>query len=264
MAVNFDSLILGSNIQLTDNVTIYVPTIADLANKTDASFGLYQRIFSVSVRELFSGMPAEVDKIEEEFPTLWEIAFDKDMSKEVGSNMFQEGATVLEIIMGGICYWTRTDPTDYQILVQSKKIVSEEYDWVIDKDAFIDFCDHIKMITLYKRNEDLIAPKGISSHPNQCRVWEGLYKGRVNKLRHQPDSTLGDKILILQTEASSLIPFDEIGKMTYYQFMNLYYSFEIKEANEREYQIFVSEKFDTKDMKLKDWRDSVSLIKKEN
>ena len=68
--------------------------------------------------------------------------------------------------------------------------------------------------------------------------------------------------MVLETEANSFIPFEEIRKMTYYQFINLYSSYEVKEANDREFALFTSSKFDTKDMKLKDWRDSVSLIKR--
>lgn len=69
MSVNYDALMLGSNIQLTDKVTIYVPTIEELVNRRDDGFSLYQRVFAISVRELFSGMPEEVDKIEESYPT---------------------------------------------------------------------------------------------------------------------------------------------------------------------------------------------------
>ncbi|PWT37670.1 hypothetical protein [Limosilactobacillus reuteri] len=264
MAVNYDALMLGSNVPLTDKVTIYVPTIKELVEEQDEKFNLYQRIFVISVRELFSGMPEEVDKIEDSFPTLWEMAFDKEMGQQVGSNMFQEGCSLLQLIMEGVSFWTRIPVKEFQILVQSKKIISQEFDWVIDRNEFDQFCEYIKFLTLYKENEDLIAPKGISSKPHQCKVWMALYKGRIHKLRRQPSSTLGDKILILETEAPSFIPFSEIQKMSYYQFMNLYNSYEIKEANDREYLLFISPKFDTKDMKLNDWRSSVSLIKKES
>lgn len=262
MSINYDALMLGSNVKLTDKVTIYVPTIGELVKVEDDGFSLYQRVFVVSVRELFSGMPEEVDKIEENYPTIWEMAFDKDMGEQVGSGMFKEGSSLLEILLGGLSYWTRIPTEEFKILVQSKKIVSEKYDWVIDRKAYDAFSEYIKFLTLYKVNEDLIAPKGISSKPNQCKVWSALYKGRIYKLRKQPASTLGDKILVLETEANSFIPFEEIRKMTYYQFINLYSSYEVKEANDREFALFTSSKFDTKDMKLKDWRDSVSLIKR--
>lgn len=262
MSVNYDALMLGSNIQLTDKVTIYVPTIEELVNRRDDGFSLYQRVFAISVRELFSGMPEEVDKIEESYPTFWEMAFDKDMGEQVGSNMFQEGASLLELIIRGLSYWTHIPLEDFQILVQSKKIVSEKYNWVVDRSVFDEFCEYVRFLTLYRPNEDLIAPKGISSKPHQCKVWAALYKGRVYKLKRQPTATLGDKILILETESSGFIPFTEIRKMTYYQFMNLYSSYETKEANEREFAMFISSKFDIKDFKLKDWRDSVSLIKR--
>lgn len=260
MSVNYTKLILGQNIQYNDHVKIHVPTIYELSEKPEGEFASYVKPFAVSVRELFSGAPEAVDKIEDQYPTLWEMAFDDEANMQVGQ-MLGDGKifSLRDLIISGIAYWTETKAEDFKALLNSK-IVCEKLDWVIDKEEFLEFSEHIRMITLSFPNEDLIAPRGMT--PPQMKVWESLYKGRVRKLQRAKGVSLGDKILILQASTESFIPWEEIGKMTYYQFSNLMKAYAEKEGSQREFDIYVSPKFDAEKMKINDWRSKVSLIKK--
>lgn len=260
MEINYDRLILGSNLPMTKNVEIHIPTIQELTDSNDDKFSLFTRIFVTSVREQFSGVPEEVDHVEEKFPTFWDMAFDKEMNETVGQSMFGEGVDILSVLIHGFAYWTKTDVEQYRPL-SNKKVISEELDWIIDKEEFIRFSNAIRMITLSEQNEELIAPEGISDKPHQCQVWKKLYAGRIRKLQRKPTKTLGDKILLLQALAPAFLPFSEVGAMTYYQFSNLLDTYEKRYAVANEYQIFVSQKFDTEKMKLTDLSEVVGQIR---
>ena len=110
MELNYDRLILGSDVPINENVSIHIPTIRELAEGQYNEFMLFTRVFVTSVREQFSSMPSEVDKIEEEFPTFWELAFNDNMNVSVGQTMFGEGIDVLSVIVNGFAYWTKTKP----------------------------------------------------------------------------------------------------------------------------------------------------------
>lgn len=260
MDVDYGPLILGDDVQLTETVKLHIPTIRELLRDGEVDFLLFTRVFVVGVREQYSGIPLEVDRIERDFPTMWEIAFDNDMNIATGNMMFGEGVDILSVIVGGLAYWTKSEADKFRIL-SNHKIVNEELDWIVDKEEFERLCQYIKMITLSEPDEDMIAPKGISSKQNQCRVWENLYKGRLRNRQKQPSKSLGDKLLIMEAYAPSYIPFREMEEMNYYQFTNLLRAYNKRRANDFNNQLFLSEKFDTKDMKLADLSDEIAMIK---
>lgn len=260
MEINYDRLILGYDVPINENVTIHVPTIKELAEGGYSDFMLFSRIFVTSVREQFSGMPNDVDKIEAKYPTFWDMAFDDQMNVQVGQSMFGEGIELLNFIVNAIAYWTHTEVEDYRPL-SNHKIISEKLDWIIDVNEFKQFSDYIKMITLNKPNEELIAPEGISSKPRQARLWMKLYQGRIRELQNKKGGGLGDKILFLQAVAPSYMSFKQIGELNYYQFSNLMNAYAKRYNSDREFNIYTAYKFDSSKMKLTDLSEEVALIK---
>lgn len=260
MELNYDRLILGSDVPINENVSIHIPTIRELAEGQYNEFMLFTRVFVTSVREQFSSMPSEVDKIEEEFPTFWELAFNDNMNVSVGQTMFGEGIDLLSVIVNGFAYWTKTKPEQYKVL-SNNKIISEDLNWIIDSQEFQKFSDYIKMITLSEPNEDLIAPKGMASKPNRCKLWLTLYKGRIRKLQKQKSKSLGDRLLLLEAVAPSYLSFSDIGDLNYYQFQNLLSAYSKRYQNDREFAIYTAYKFDTSKMKMTDLSEDVAMVK---
>lgn len=262
MEINYDLLMLGEPIPYSDNITIYVPTIKDMIVDDDKEFVTNTKIFTTSVREVYSVIPEQVDEIEERFPTFWDLAQDKDGNEQIGKTIYGEESniTLYQGITKGLAYWTHTNKEDYQVL-SNGNIINANVDWVIDREEFERFCNWIKAITLYEPNWDLIAPKNMK--PHQLQIWKNSYKGRVRKLQRQPVQSIGDKIIILQVESNSYIPFSEIGKMTYFQFINLLKGYGEKENAQTELAIYTSYKFDTSKMKLTDWREKISTVNRD-
>lgn len=260
MRINYSYVILGKDIPINDKVTFHIPTIGELAEAENNDFSDCTRVFVTGVREQFSGVPEQVDLIEERFPSLWDMAFDDEMNDLVGEAMFGKGATLLRQFLKSISYWTRTKEEQYKIL-SNKKIVSEELDWIIDRETYIDLSNLIKAVTLSKPNRDLIAPKGVGSNPRKIQMWKNTYKGRLQQAMKRKGTELGDQILQLEVFAPGYISFADIQGMTYYQFSNLLSAYTAKYSSEKQYQIYTSEKFDTKDMKMPDLNEEIKLIK---
>jgi len=260
MRINYTYVILGKDIPINENVTFHIPTIGELAEANDNKFNEYTRIFVTSVREQFSGVPEQVDAIEEQYPTLWDMAFDDDMNSAVGEVMFGDNKTLLSTFLESLSYWTRTDVGQYRAL-SNKKIVSEELNWIIDEKAYKEFSELIKIATLSQPNEDLIAPKGVGSDPRKAQMWKRTYEGRLRHVMRQKGTELGDKILQLEVFAPGYIHFTDICDMTYYQFSNLLSVYAAKYASDKQYQIYTSEKFDTADMKLTNLNEEIKLLK---
>lgn len=260
MELNYDRLILGSDVPINENVKIHIPTMRELAEGQYNEFMLFTRIFVTSVREQFSGAPSDVDRIEEEFPTFWDLAFDENMNVAVGQSMFGEGVDLMSVIINGFAYWTKTKAEQYRVL-SNKKVVSEDLDWIIDVKEFNEFCNYIKMITLSEPNEDLIAPKGMGSKPNQCKLWLRLYQGRIRKLQEKKSKSLGDRMLLMQAIAPSYLSFSDMGDMNYYQFQNVLSAYSKRFENDREFAIYTAYKFDTTKMKITDLSEEIATVK---
>lgn len=260
MEVNYDRLLIGEDIPINEKVTMHIPTLKELAFGDQNLFNVYTRVFVTSVREQFSGVPNDVDQIEKKFPTMWDLAFDPDMNKVAGEAMFGEGNELLNVIVNGIAYWTKTDIEGYRPL-SNKKVINEALDWVIDVEEYKKLGSYIQMITLSKPNEDLIAPKGISSKPHQCQIWSRLYKGRIRQLQKKKAGTLADSMLLLQAVAPSYLPFKQMAAMNYYQFQNTLSAYSTRMVVDQEREIYVSPKFDTSNMQLKDLSEEIALVK---
>lgn len=244
----------------TKQVFIYAPTIGEIiGDRENLNFSVFTKLFSTSIREIYSSAPELADMREDEFPTLWDIAYsgNEAIEKEVVQLMFSIEIPLVALIVQGIAYWTKTDVDDYRILTNGK-IVNEKLNWIVDKDDFIAISDVVKIITMYAPNEDLIPPKHMK--PRQLEVWKKLYEGRMRQLKRRPVSCLADKILILQIGANSYIPFEEIKKMNYLQFMGLLKGYAEKEGDEKQFAQFVAYKFDSSKMKLTNWRERISLV----
>ena len=50
MEVNYDRLILGSDIPINENVTIHIPTIRELADGQISDYMVFTRVFVTTVR----------------------------------------------------------------------------------------------------------------------------------------------------------------------------------------------------------------------
>ncbi len=260
MRINYSDIILGKDIPINEKVKLHIPTIGELAAADNNDFNECTRIFVTGVREQFSGVPEQVDMIEEKFPSLWDMAFDEEMNVLVGEAMFGKDVTLLHQFLKAITYWTRTEETQYRAL-SNKKIVSEELDWIIDINTYEYISNLIKAVTLTKPNKDFIAPKGVSSNPRKIQIWKNTYKGRLQEAMKKKGVELGDQILQLEAFAPGYVNFRDIQDMTYYQFSNLLSVYTAKYSSDKQYQIYTSEKFDTKDMKLPDLNEEIKLIK---
>ncbi|TGB09680.1 hypothetical protein [Limosilactobacillus reuteri] len=260
MRINYSNIILGKDIPINEKVKLHIPTIGELAEADNNDFNESTRIFTTSVREQFSGVPEQVDMIEEKFPTLWDMAFDDEMNALVGEAMFGENTTLLRQFLKSLSYWTKTSEDQYRAL-GNKKIISEELDWIIDVKTYTYLSNLIKAVTLTKPNKDFIAPKGVSNNPRKIQMWKNTYNGRLREAMKKKNVELGDQILQLEAFAPGYVSFRDIKDMTYYQFSNLLSVYTAKYSSEKQYQIYTSEKFDTKDMKLPDLSEEIKLIK---
>ncbi len=246
----------------TKQIYIYAPTVGEIVSDRDSlNFSVFTKIFLVSMREIYASAPEMVDMRENEFPTLWDVAYsgNEAIEKEVVQLMFSLDIPLLALIVQGIAYWTRTDVADYKILTNGK-VVNEKLNWIVEKDDFLAISEVVKTITMYAPNEDLIPPRNMK--PNQMDVWKKLYEGRMRQLKRKPGSVLADKILILQISANSYIPLKEIEKMNYLQFMGLLKGYAEKEGDEKQFAQFVAYKFDSSKMEITNWRENISLVNK--
>ena len=249
--LDYTRLLLGEDIPFNDNLNIHVPTIKDIADISEGKFARLFRPFVISTREIFAESP-EVDDLEKQFPTLWVCMKDPQVDASLGPVF--DTKTVSEAMIASIAYWTQTNIEDYQLL-SNGKIISETHDTVFDAAKLSDFGRIIKMLVDYHANKDLIPPRDMS--PKQRKMWNSLYKGRKRRAEHSIGMTLADKILILSVTSGKSLA--EVSALNYYQFLNLYDAYEIREATEKQFAIYTSYKFDTKDMKMKDWRAITSI-----
>jgi len=273
MDINYTQLMLGEPLVYKEdpensghNIFVRSPTIKELAKKDNADFTIYTRLFTASIREIYSGDPKVVDQVEKDFPTIWDAAWDDKMSFEVSEKLLHmQDIPLLPLIVGGFIYWIGYDVDqidDFQVL-SNQKIVNKKLDWVIDKEVFKDFCMIVKCITLTKADETLIAPKNMS--PAKQAIWKTLYDGRMRKIERKVKKTgghsLGDDILSLEISSQGFIPMSQIKELTYYQLMNLLKGYAERDASDKEFNIYTSYKFDTEKMKIQDWREKLSLTK---
>lgn len=243
-------------------VKVYAPTIGEISgDKDNLNFSIFTKMLVATTREIYSSAPEMADSREEEFPTVWDLAYTENeaIEKEACMLMFSVEVPLIALLAQAIAYWTKTDINDYKIL-SNKKIVNENLNWVVEREDYLALSEIVKTITMYTPNEDLIPPKGMK--PHQLQIWKNLYKGRIRQLKNKKVSFLADKILILQISANSFIPFEEIEKMNYVQFMGLLKGYAEKEGDEKQFAQYVAYKFDSSKMELTNWRERISLVDK--
>lgn len=126
MSANYTQLILGNDLKLSDKITIHVPTIEEMSLIDDDEFSLHVKPFVISVREFFSGAPTVVDKIEDQFPTFWEMAFDDQMNMQIGQMLGDDEIFSLrDLFIEGFAYWTNSNSAGFKAL-SNGKIINEE------------------------------------------------------------------------------------------------------------------------------------------
>lgn len=239
-------LLFGKPVKISERVSLHIPNVEDVAYTE--RYSLYTQPLVTTTRQLFSSL-AEVDELEERFPTIWQMAFDEEGS-QILAQMF-DGDSGVEIIIEAISYWTKLEADSFQAL-SNRKIINEQTNWVIDERVFNSFCENIKEIIGYEEDEDLIAPRNMSE--KQLGVWSKLYKGRLRS-RQKSSTTLADKIIILSISMDSYIPLDEIRKMSIYHFNKLYEGISEKESYESQWAIKLSPKFESGSGSLKHWKE---------
>lgn len=263
MSINYSSLILGRDIYYENKDTkfkVHVPKVKEVAEMGEGMLNLYTRPFTAIIREIFAGAPDVVNELDDKFHTIFNMLKDEPASMEVGELLTgQQGVHLGALIIQGLAYWTETEPEDFQFL-SNGTIVSEKLNWVINNDEFEEFSKYVRVIVLYKPNEDLIAPKNMDSQARK-QIWLTVYNGRLRQLKQQKSHGLGEKILILQLSAGTYISAETIADMSYYQLVNLINGFAEKEQSDQQLIIYASEKFDTSNMKLRNWREKIELIK---
>ena len=247
--INKVNLLFGKPIKVSNNVEINIPTVEQLCD--DNNFGTYTQVFTITTRELFSGN-REVDKYEEKYPTVWQMAFDKEGGLILGQMLGYSSG--INIIIDSISYWTGLESEAFRPLT-NKKIINETAGWIIDEEVFGELCELIKVATNYEKNMDLVAPKNMSDR--KWEIWESTYKGRLRGLQRN-SRTIADKILILSVSFDSYIPINEIKQMTIYHFNKLYEAASLKESYMAQWDIKLSPKFESKG-NLKHWKESVKL-----
>lgn len=233
------SYLFHDEVYVNEKVAIIQPTVETVVTIED--YNALSQVMCISTRELFSGAPREVDHIEEQFPTIFDMIFNQEMSQFVGE---MYGATnVYELLIDSISFWTKLNKNDFELLTNGKKIVHEKTDWVIDKEEFVKISDIVKKLTGYHPNEDLIAPKGISSSSERkISIFEKTYKGRLRKMQKQSTS-FDQKVITIQISNGGYIPIDEIEKMSIYHFNKLYEAITYKEIYKSQWDVYVSSKF---------------------
>ena len=232
------SYLFQSVVPYNDNISIHQPTVEEVL--TSDEYKKSSQIVCMSVRAMFSGIPRHVDEIEEKYPTTFDMVFSEEMSHML-EEMFKV-ESLSEVIINSLAYWTHTYPQDYKILHNSQKIVNESKEWIIDREEFEKFQKVVRAITCYAPNEDLIAPKGISSSSDRrIEIFENVYKGRLRN-QQKINSSLERSIIIAQI-SDGYIPIEEIKKMNIYHFNKLSEAIAEKDRYRIEWDVYVSSKF---------------------
>lgn len=247
--INKVDLLFGNPISITSNVAIKVPTVETMCK--EPNFGVYTQVFTVTTRELFSGV-REVDKFEDKYPTIWDMAFDAEGSLILGQMLGHPSG--MNILIDSMAYWTGLKSEAFQPLT-NKKIVNQDVGLIIDEKKFKEICELIQIITCYEKNLDLVAPKNMSNR--KWGIWEKSYKGRMRNAQRN-SRTIADKILVLSVSFDAYIPLNEIQNMTIYHFNKLCEAVSQKESYRTQWDIKLSPKFESKGS-LRHWRELIKL-----
>jgi hypothetical protein len=253
MKIDYTGLLLGKDPELKEGVKVHVPTVGEITDMGIESYSGLSRPFVATIRELFSASK-DVDEIEKQCPTLWMAKSNEDLDMMCGK--FFGDISLTNVLIRGMAFWLKSEAEDFEVL-SNGKIVNRSLNLVVDEPTFNELGDIIAKITLHKTNDLLIAPRNMSEARRS--IWEKLYEGRLKKLKNQKGGSLGDKILILSVISAGTYSFSDIVKLTYFQFESLLKGYLTKQSAERNWAVYTAYKFDTKEMKFKDWTETLEL-----
>lgn len=275
-------LLFNEPIEISPKVFVHVPKVREIID-IEEEFNRHILALTVMTRQIFVES-RDVDRIEFEFPTVWNLMCSPELNIALGGITGQKDKRLSDLIIDAISYWTKlpnpskeeidsyTDEQKkdksvskgFEFLENNKKIINYDTEWIIDEKEFEKFVDLIKMITDYREPDDL-APKIKSDVAHQ--TWLNMYHSK-QKVKKKKGSGWADKIIMLSISTNSYIPPDEIGEMSIFYFNQLFKAIGTKEAYETNMEILMSPKFASKDKKAKmptHWRESyrISNVTKE-
>ena len=245
-------LLFGEDIDFAYKVKIKVPTVEQVAY--DDKFNTYVKIFTTTTREIFA-MSRDVDKLEEQYPTILSMTKDEEMDFVLGKMMGAEykGSA---LIMEALSYWTGLELTGDNgfFLMSNGKIIHIGTEWIIDEEEWNRLRDKIKQILSIKTDRDFEPPKPMNSD-TKFHAWQSLLKGRIRKAQNSGIS-IADKIMILSISMETYIPINEIKKMSIFVFNKLFEGLSKKEAYEMNMQMVISGNFDNDKISKKHWKET--------
>lgn len=267
MKIKATDLISNKPIKIKDGVYIRIPIMEDVLE--EENYSKYTRPFTTTIRFLF-GTLRNVDEIERKYPTLWEMLVDADADESLGKVLGYDGKAS-DLFIEAINFWTgleikNENGEDNFILLTNGKMIHTPTEWVIGKEEFKELSEIIKIITCYDPEpEDDLTPMRPMQSDSKYESWMKMYKGRVDKIRRREsysqveNSSLAVKIIILSISSESYIPIDEIKKMSIFIFNKTFDGLQKKEAYEKNWQVQMSPKFDTKGNSQRHWKEAFKI-----
>ena len=268
------SILLGKPITFIDGVSIRVPTVQEIIEGQE-EFEKSVLALTVLTRQIFVEA-REIDSIEQKFPTVWELMCNRELNLSLGGLTGEPGSKLSDGIISAIAYWTKlpnptkeevekyteeekeTEPKGFEFLETSGKIINYDTEWIIDRAEFDRFVDMIKVITDYRKPEDL-APKIGSDAAHE--VWLRMHRSK-SSMEKGREISWADRIMMLSVSTPSYIPIEEIGKMSIFQFNQLFKIVNQIDAYEMSLGILMSHKFSAPEGKVKPpkhWRESYRI-----
>lgn len=268
------SILLGKPITFIDGVNIHVPTIQEIIESQE-EFEKSVLALTVLTRQIFVEA-REIDSIEQKFPTVWELMCNPQLNVSLGGLTGEPGSKLSDGIISAIAYWTKlpnptkeevekyteeekkTKPKGFVFLENGGKIINYDTEWIIDKAEFDKFVDIVKVIIDYRRPEDL-APKIKSDAAHE--VWLRMHRNKKS-MEKGKEISWADRMMMLSVSTPSYIPIEEIGKMSVFQFNQLFKIVNQIDAYEMSLGILMSPKFSAPEGKVKPpkhWRENYRI-----
>lgn len=242
--MNKTRLILGKSIPLSEGFEVKQPTMEEISLMDEGLFDSYLTPFVLTIDALFEN-EEEAENIRSKH-TIFQLFFHKiDESKYLLDSVVG-GRNSLEFLKEAIAFFLDIDESKITILKHRKRFAVSDGDreLIIDDGMYDKLRKVIQFITSREDVEVERPPKNMTDR--QKDIWLKLQKGR--KRREQREAiTMADMINIVALGGRSHIPFNEITKMTYYQFRRAYASIIARDNFELSMGYKLSQKFDVKD-----------------
>lgn len=250
------SLVFNEPVQYSEKVNINVPTIYEAV--LNPNYGIYVRLFTISTRLMF-GQLRNVDQLEAQFPTVWDMMYDDEADILLGKILGVDYAGS-QLFIESLEFWTglKNDGEDGFVKLSNKKMIHAELDWVIDKAEFVKISKMIQMISCYNPESEaqFIPPRNMSDA--KFDTWTALYKGR-SRNANRNSSSIADKIGLLAISTDCAILPEQMKTMSVFLFNKLYDGLQSKEAYEKYWQIQISPKFEGDKHPQKHWRETFKI-----